>query len=276
MILMLIRRLDVLMRSPLSPSPKVTRSMFRRGLLRLKKETMKERVQKQLELEQAVKSRVANFPHRSLLKVAAPVSESSVTSASFMQQIRTLKKMASDAQCLSFSAPKNHWDARVVLVKNAIEQEAYETWVNPVIPQYDSTQAITPMYGMWENCVSCGVCHAWILRPQTVMVKGWDEFGNEKQDLMSGIRARTLMHELDHLDAKVIIHRALGPEFIVSMQALSQKDLWPANFPSAEANMTGPCQFFDYVKNEPIIPPGMEWYFAQAAHNQFDDKKINS
>lgn len=237
-------------------------------------ESLKDRVKRKLELEENVRSRIAVFPHRSLTGKASEVTEQEIFSGGFTQRLMNLTKMATDGQCLSFSAPKNHWGARIVLIKSQPNDANFEVWVNPQIPQYDSTTSITPMYGMWENCVSCGVVHSWVLRPQQIHVKGWDEYGNKKAETLSGLRARLLMHEMDHLEGQTIIHRALGPEFIVSMQALSQKNLWPVNFPSAEAYTTGPAQFFDYVKNEPIIPPGMEWMFAQQSMH-FNNEQID-
>ena len=238
------------------------------------KESLKDRVKRKLELEESVRSRIAIFPHRSLTGRSAEVSQQELFSGGFMTRLMNLSKMAADGQCLSFSAPKNHWTSRIILIKSQPNDANFEVWVNPEIPQYDSKTSIVPMYGMWENCVSCGVVHSWVLRPQQIHVTGLDEFGNKKAETLTGMRARLLMHEMDHLEGQTIMHRALGPEFIVSMQALSQKNLWPANFPSAEAYTTGPAQFFDYVKNEPIIPPGMEWLFAQQSMH-FDNQQIS-
>ncbi|EPY40645.1 peptide deformylase [Angomonas deanei] len=134
------------------------------------------------------------------------------------------------------------------------------------------------MYGMWENCISCGAVHAWVLRPQRITCKGLDEFGKEKCEVLDGMRARCFMHELDHIKGKTIIQRALDPEFVVSGISMSQKDLWPANFPSAEAYVTPPLHFFDYVTNQVVVPKGMEWWCGQEASpssQHFHNQRIN-
>ncbi|EAN94106.1 putative polypeptide deformylase-like protein [Trypanosoma cruzi] len=236
---------------------------------------LKDRVAAQLELEAQVKSRVACYPHRSLTRPALRLDKTQVNTPLFQSQLLSLKKMASDLRCISFSAPKGHWDATVVLIKGHPDEEVFEVWVSPSVPDYDARTSIAPMYGMWENCISCGATAAWVIRPQCVTCSGWDEYGNEKTELLDGMRARCLMHELDHLHGKTILHQALGPEFIVSGIAMGQRDLWPPNFPSAEAYVTAPHQFFDYVKNIPIVPPGMEWWYAQNMQQHFQDARLN-
>lgn len=235
---------------------------------------LKDRITQQLELEAHVKSRVACYPHRSLTRPTLPLERSQINTPLFQSQLVTLNKMATDLRCISFSAPKGHWDATVVLIKNHPDEEKFEVWVNPSIPGYDDRTAVAPMYGMWENCISCGATSAWVIRPQSVTCSGFDEYGNEKTELLDGMRARCLMHELDHLYGKTILHQALDPEFIVSGVAMGQRNLWPPNFPSAEAYMTAPYQFFDYVKNVPVVPPGMEWWHAQNMRQQFEDTRL--
>ncbi|ORC88361.1 polypeptide deformylase-like protein [Trypanosoma theileri] len=257
--------------------------LFSRSLLALRAKSaaardkrLKDRISAQLELEAQVKARVACYPHRTLTRPVLQLHKNQVNTPLFQSQLLSLNKMALDLHCISFSAPKGHWDAAVVLIKNHPDEKNFEVWVNPTVPGYDDRNSIAPMYGMWENCISCGACNAWVLRPQSITCCGWDEYGNEKTEVLDGMRARCLMHELDHLYGKTIMHQALGPEFIVSGIAMGQRDLWPPNFPSAEAYITAPHQFFDYVKNMPIVPPGMEWWYAQNMQQHFDDARLNN
>ncbi|EAN80396.1 Polypeptide deformylase 1 [Trypanosoma equiperdum] len=240
-----------------------------------REQRLKERVAARMELEAQVKSRVACYPHRSLTRPALRLERHQVNTPLFHSQLLNLNKMATDLQCISFSAPKGHWDAAIVLIKGHPNEANFEVWVNPTVPGYDDRHSIAPMYGMWENCISCGACTAWVIRPQSITCSGLDEYGNEKTEVLDGMRARCLMHELDHLSGRTILDQAQGPEFIVSGIAMGQRDLWPPNFPSAEAYMTSPHQFFDYVKNGPIIPPGMEWFYAQSMNQQFEDARLS-
>lgn len=237
--------------------------------------SIKEKVEAQMKLESETRGRCAQYPHRMLTRPTLPLSMAQIREATTNSRIMSLNKMATDLKALSFSGQKGHWDAQVILLKPTPEEKEFEVWLNPSCPGYDDKHSVAPMFGMWENCLSCGSATAWILRPQSVVVKGFDEFGNEKTELMSGIKARLLMHEMDHLQGKTIIQQALGPEFIVSQSALAQKALWPPNFPSAEAYVTGAMQFFDYVTNEVVIPKGFEWAHATMNMQQFVKPEID-
>lgn len=238
-------------------------------------EKFKHRMEEKMRLEAETKSKCAQFPHRILTRPSAPLDTRSIRHQTFTHHLVSLTKMAAELNAISFCGQKGHWDARVIIMKADPSMKEYEVWVNPEVPGYDDRHSVAPMYGMWENCVSCGAAAAWIVRPQSIHVCGFDEYGNEKSELLSGIRARLLMHELDHLQGKTIIQQALGPDFVVSQSALGQKDLWPPHFPSAEAHMTHSMQFFDYVTNSVIVPPGFEWFFLQMSQQQFGDLRIN-
>lgn len=236
--------------------------------------SFKEAVEGKLEKEAEALRRVACYPHRSMTRPVMPVPMSQILSPVFMSSLMDLNQLATDLHCLSFSAPKAHWDAAVILIKGNPDEKEYEVWVNPSVPGYDDRDAVAPMYGMWENCISCGTATAWVVRPQRITCSGYDEHGNHKVQVLDGMRARCLMHELDHLMGKTIFHQAVGPEFVVSLVAMAQRHLWPANFPSAEAYVTTPGQFFDYVHNATVIPPGMEWWYAQNAREEFGNEQI--
>lgn len=227
-----------------------------------------------MRLESEVKSKCAMYPHRILTRPAVPMEVAEVRKPTFQHHLINLSQMAKDLNALSFCAQKGHWDNQVIILRANLTEE-FDVWVNPHVPGYDDRQSVAPMYGMWENCAACGVAAAWIIRPQQIAVSGFDEYGNEKKAVLGGIQARLLMHELDHLNGKTIIQQALGPDFVVSQSALSQKHLWPSNFPSAEAYATSSMQFFDYVRNETLVPQGLEWYFLQMSAQQFTSEQID-
>ncbi|KAI5687534.1 Polypeptide deformylase [Leishmania braziliensis] len=236
--------------------------------------SFKQAVEDKLEKESQELGRVACYPHRSMTRPVMLVPTSQILSPLFMSSLMDLKQLATNLHCLSFSAPKAHWDAAVLLIKSNPDEVEYEVWVNPSVPGYDDRNAVAPMYGMWENCISCGTATAWVVRPQRITCRGYNEHGREKVQVLDGMRARCLMHEMDHLMGKTIFHQTMGPEFVVSSVAMAQRHLWPANFPSAEAYVTIPGQFFDYVQNTTVIPPGMEWWYAQNMRNEFGNERI--
>lgn len=236
--------------------------------------SLKEKIEQQMDKETKAKSRIACYPHRILTRPVLPVDTNQINTPLFTSKLLDMVSTAKDLSCISFSGPKVHWDAAVLILRSSPDDEDFEVWVNPDVKGYDDRNSMAPMYGMWENCISCGACNAWVIRPQKISCHGLDQYGNEKHHVLEGLAARCLMHELDHLRGKSIIHQALGPEFVVSASALGQRDLWPANFPSAEAYSTAPNQFFDYVRNTTVVPGGLEWWFAQHMA-QFDAERLS-
>lgn len=234
---------------------------------------------KKMEAESRAKAKIACYPHRILTRPVLRLESHQVNTPLFTSKLMDMTKTAKELSCISFSAPKAHWDASVIILRLSPEADDFDVWVNPHVEgldrDADGAGAIAPMYGMWENCVSCGSCYAWVLRPQRITCHGLDQYGNEKHEFLDGIGARCLLHELDHLSGKTIIQRCQGPEFVVSSTALGQRNLWPANFPSAEAYMTAPNQFFDYVANTTVVPKGLEWWFSQNV-SEFGSQQIAS
>lgn len=236
--------------------------------------SLKDTVTEALEREGKAMARVAAYPHRCMTRPVLHVNENEILSSAFMSRLMDMDKLATDLHCLSFSAPKAHWDAAVILIKSNPDERDFEVWVNPTVPGYDDRNSVAPMYGMWENCISCGATTAWVVRPQRITCSGLDQHGNKKVEVLEGMRARCLMHELDHLMGKTIFHQTTGPEFVVSSIAMGQRHLWPPNFPSAEAYVTQQQQFFDYVLNTTVIPKGLEWWYAQHMAQEFSDARI--
>ncbi|CCW62789.1 unnamed protein product [Phytomonas sp. EM1] len=238
-------------------------------------QTLKDKVQEKIDQEAAAFAKVAPYPHRSLTRPVLGLTLDQIRGALFTSNLNNLTRIAINLNCLSLSAPKIHWDAAVLIIRNNLEEKEFDVWVNPEVPGYNDRRSVAPMYGMWENCISCGLSHAWVVRPQRITCKGFDVVGNEKEEVLDGMRARCLMHELDHLNGKTIFHQAMGPEFVVSGSALGQRDLWPPNFPSAEAYVTPTHVFFDYVTNTTVIPKGLEWWFDQQSYSQhFSNERL--
>ena len=58
---------------------------------------------------------------------------------------------------------------------------------------------------MEEGCLSVPGVSVDVERPLEVVVRGLDERGNEREIRASGLLARVLQHEIDHLNGKLIV-----------------------------------------------------------------------
>src|SRR5580765_3153964 len=61
-----------------------------------------------------------------------------------------------------------------------------------------------------EGCLSVPGFNATVVRPSRAIVKGFDRAGNPIQREGSGLLARALQHEMDHLDGTLFVDRLRG------------------------------------------------------------------
>ncbi len=80
-----------------------------------------------------------------------------------------------------------------------------------------------------EGCLSVPGFTATVARPKRVVVKGWDRHGDEHQLEGTGLLARALQHEMDHLQSCLFLDRLRGisRELIVrKIKKLSKAGKW--------------------------------------------------
>lgn len=80
-----------------------------------------------------------------------------------------------------------------------------------------------------EGCLSVPGFTATVARPKHVVVKGWDRHGDEHQLEGTGLLARALQHEMDHLQSCLFLDRLRGisRELIVrKIKKLSKAGKW--------------------------------------------------
>jgi len=100
----------------------------------------------------------------------------------------------------------------VVDVSPADETAAPLALVNPEILGREGE-----MISCMEGCLSVPGVQGEVLRPETVVVAGIDEKGDPVRVRASGILARAVQHEIDHLDGILFIDRI--PEEVLSPTA---------------------------------------------------------
>ncbi len=71
--------------------------------------------------------------------------------------------------------------------------------INPAVVEADGTEE------MEEGCLSIPDVYIQVKRPKRIKVKSLDENGQETTLEVSGLMARTVLHEIDHLKGRLII-----------------------------------------------------------------------
>ncbi len=80
--------------------------------------------------------------------------------------------------------------------------EGYFELINPVIIEKSGSQ-----YGQ-EGCLSVPGKHGFVDRPEVVKFEAYDRFGKMYEKTVSGLFARCVCHELDHLDGRLYVELA--------------------------------------------------------------------
>ena len=107
-----------------------------------------------------------------------------------------------------------------MIVDTSIESELPEDQVveliNPEIISNEGEQTGS------EGCLSVPGVYGIVTRPESVEIKAQDRFGNEFKMQGTGLTARAICHEIDHLDGKVflsLVERMLTEEEIAELIA---------------------------------------------------------
>lgn len=104
-----------------------------------------------------------------------------------------------NAEGLGLAAPQVGIIRRAVVIDVSQDKSGLIELVNPEITERsEQTQ-----YGT-EGCLSYPELYGYVTRPMTVKFRAYDRHGNHYEKEVSGLFARAVCHELDHLDGRVL------------------------------------------------------------------------
>jgi peptide deformylase len=104
-----------------------------------------------------------------------------------------------------------------VLVYRADPEDPLTALVNPVL-EWSSVETETAS----EGCLSIPFVHVDVERPAEVRVRARDEHGEELEVQASGLTARVIQHEMDHLEGVLMIDRISREERKEAMRAMRE------------------------------------------------------
>ncbi|KNH03834.1 hypothetical protein XU18_0639 [Perkinsela sp. CCAP 1560/4] len=203
------------------------------------------------------KQAILCHPHSKLSLTADEVSFSTFDMSLLRSSIAKLRDSACLLNLHSICGPKLSFPYRVVLLRST-QGFDFDAYINPRIVQAEAQH-----YGMWESCISLDGISAWLTRSRSISVESCDESGNAKRVTLQGLAARLFLHEMDHLSGECIITRAKSRQFVVTSNALMQKHLWEANFPSPEAFATPMFCYYDFASRRVERTPELAMESAQ-------------
>jgi len=102
---------------------------------------------------------------------------------------------------IGLAAPQVNHSIRLITIDLSVGEKVDDViiLINPEIVSSDGEQI------MEEGCLSVPEINEKVSRPARVVVKGIDIEGNERTIESSGLLARALCHEIDHLNGKLFI-----------------------------------------------------------------------
>ena len=151
---------------------------------------------------------IVGYGHPTLKKISQPIDSDY---PDLKGLVANMFETMYAADGVGLAAPQVDLPIRVVVIGFRPYNEKTDTYgevteqhtlINPEILEFKGEKKY---YN--EGCLSVPDIHEDVLRPEEVVVHYWDEDWNEHTDDATGLYARVVQHEIDHLDGKVFTDR---------------------------------------------------------------------
>ena len=156
--------------------------------------------------------KVARMGHPVLRTTAQPVPRGDIASNRIQRLIDDMFDTMSDQEGIGLAAPQVHeslrifvaglTDADVVTPMDDDRDMPYIALINPEVSVVDPTVSVG-----WEGCLSIPDIRGKVPRPVSVQVRALDRKGRRIEIVASGLPARVIQHENDHLDGVLFFDR---------------------------------------------------------------------
>jgi peptide deformylase len=133
-------------------------------------------------------------------------------------QVARMAGLMSDALGVGLAAPQLGVSQRLVVYRVGPDAPVI-TLANPEV-EWSSEQRET----LEEGCLSIPGISVDVERPVHVRVRALDEQGDERRVEASGLEARVIQHEMDHLDGVLILDRTTREQRREAMRALREAE----------------------------------------------------
>ena len=133
-------------------------------------------------------------------------------------EVARMGRLMDDAIGIGLAATQVGW-LRRVLVYRVQAQAPVNALINPEIEWRGGEQEIAE-----EGCLSLPLVLVDVERPLHVRVRGLDEWGEPLLIEASGLEARVIQHELDHLDGVLILDRTTREQRKQAMRVMREAE----------------------------------------------------
>ena len=134
------------------------------------------------------------------------------------QQVQRMAGIMRDAVGIGLAAPQLGISQRLLVYRMGSDAPLI-TLVNPEL-EWHSEEGET----FEEGCLSIPTVAVDVERPIHVRVRARDEHGDERLVEASGLEARVIQHEMDHLDGVLMLERASRTDRKEALRALREQE----------------------------------------------------
>lgn len=160
-----------------------------------------------------------------LRQTAEPITESEFGSSWLKELIKTMFGIMADKDAVGVAAPQIGISKRVIVFSTE-----YTKRRKPEYPIPD-TALINPSLKIlskeiqngYEGCLNCGEIMGEVPRAMEIEYSGFDIDGNRITKKASGLEARILQHEIDHLDGFLFLDRVEDQDSLTTLSAMQSK-----------------------------------------------------
>ena len=143
--------------------------------------------------------------------------------------VAELMRAVTDERALAIAAPQIGTNRQVAVIR---QDEHFLVLVNPRMVETTGSQT------GWEGCLSIPDRVGWVKRPKVVVVESCDQRGRPQRYRATGLAARAVAHEIDHLAGKLYVD-GLDPELIVDTRRHPTPPSMPGRLTDARAEGDG-------------------------------------
>jgi peptide deformylase len=133
-------------------------------------------------------------------------------------EVQHMRVLMHDAMGIGLAAPQVGISHRL-LVYRVEPDSPIVALVNPDIEWSSRDEEIAE-----EGCLSLPMVHVDVERPIGVLVRAKDEHGDDLVVEASGLEARVIQHEIDHLDGVLILDRTSREQRKAAMRAMREAE----------------------------------------------------
>jgi len=152
-------------------------------------------------------------PNQILDKKAQKVGDITDEIKNVAKDLLDTVKVAKNPEGAGLAAPQIGVSKRIVVVRNFFEDPAYPenirsddmVLINPKITSHSTDAELD-----WEGCLSVPDCYGLVERFKKIKATAKDLNGNTLKIKAEGFFARTIQHEIDHLDGVLFTSKIVG------------------------------------------------------------------